>query len=424
MNRLFLACSLAAFAACITLDAGASDWPQWRGPARDGHAAAPRFDSLPREPRTLWSLNIGLGQASPVIAGGKVIYLDEQGGQETAHCVNLADGREVWRAPFDQFASWGNAYGAGPRSTPLVDGDRVYVQSCRGEFRCLALADGKTIWRTNFEKDWGASWFGNEGNGKPEARETAARRHGNNGSAIVDGDRIFVPVGSPEKGTLVAFNKKTGEVIWTAGKENTAYSSVMVGTLAGVRQVVHLTADALMGVDAAKGTMLWRLPVKTNAKRNIFTPLISGDTVTVATMSFALTKLKISKDSGGFKAEPEWSNADFKPLLATPVLVGGHLFGMGTGEKKADLMCVDFKTGELKWRQAGFGDYMAVIALGDKLLVQANSGEVLLVRATPEKFDEVGRLQACGVTWSHPAFADGKLVQRDKTKLFALDLSK
>ncbi|MBM3876029.1 MAG: hypothetical protein FJ386_04820 [Verrucomicrobia bacterium] len=415
----------ATLAFTTALAARGSDWPQWRGPSRDGRAVgnALKLDALPREAKTLWTIAVGDGQASPVISGKQVIYLDDQGGQETVHCVNLADGKERWQVKFDQIESWRNTYGAGPRCTPLVDGDRVYVQSCRGEFRCLSIADGKTIWQTNFEKDWGVTFYGNSGNNHPAAKETAASRHGNNGSAVVDGDRIFVPVGSPTKGTLVAFNKMTGKVFWAAGTDFAAYSSVVVGNLAGVRQAVHLTADSLMGVDVETGKVLWKIPVKTGAKRHGFTPILAGDTVTIASWSVGMTRLKINKDSGGFTAEPMWKNDTVKPLLATPVLHGDFLFGLGSGTSKTELVCVDFKTGEVRWKQPGFGDYAAFIAVGDKILVQAQSGELLLMRANPEKFEELGRIQTCGNTWSHPALADSKLLQRDKAKLFAIELA-
>ena len=403
----------------------AGDWPQWRGPARDGHAPGDQItlSTLPKQPTALWTIPIGNGQASPIVAAGRVFYLDEQQGQETAHALDLATGKEIWQTPFDQSEQFANNYGTGPRCTPLVDGDRLYVQSCRGEFRCLATADGKTIWRTNFEKDWATPFFGNKKENAPEAKETAARRHGNNGSAAIDGDRIFVPVGSPTKGTLVAFDKKTGKVLWTAGSDNTAYSSIVVATLAGTRQAVHLTADALMGVDVTSGKILWRTPVKTGAKRHVLTPLIAGDTVTLASSSVGLTKFEIKHEAGAFKINEAWKNDRLKITLATPVLVGGHLYGLGQGSK-TDFVCVDFNTGEIKWSQPGFVDYAAVIAVGDKLLVQSSSGELLLLNANPQKFAELGRTQACGTTWSHPAFADGKLILRDKKQLFALALQK
>ena len=415
----------AALLLAVVIPAGAADWPQWRGPARDGQAPPGKtaLNALPKEVKALWSIAVGNGQASPVIAGGRVVYLDEQQGQETAHAVELATGKELWHAAFDQSEQFANNYGTGPRCTPLVEGDRVYVQSCRGEFRCLSAVDGKTIWRTSFEKDWGATFFGNKKENAPEAKETAARRHGHNGSAVIDGDRIFVPVGSPTKGTLVAFDKATGKVLWTVGSDNTAYSSVMVATLGGTRQAVHLTADSLMGVNVASGKLLWRAPVKTGAKRHVLTPLIVGDTVTIASSSVGLTKFEIKQEGGVFKITEAWKNDRLKITLATPVLVGGHLYGLGQGSK-TDFVCVDFNTGEVKWTQPGFVDYAAVIAVGDRLLVQSSSGELLLLRANPQKFEELGRTQACGNTWSHPAFADGRLVLRDKRQLFALELAK
>ena len=400
----------------------AADWAQWRGPNRDGHLAA-TLAALPKEPKQLWAIPVGNGQASPIVAGGKLIYLDEQDGQEVAHCVDLKTGKPLWQTPCGESEAFENTYGTGPRCTPLVDGDRVYVQTCRGAFRCLALADGKTLWQTDFGKDWDAPFLGNK-NRTPEANQTAARRHGNNGSPVVDGDRIFVPVGSPTKGTLVAFDKKSGKVLWTAGNENTAYASLMVGTLAGTRQVVHLTGDSLMGVDVASGKILWQTPVKTGAKRHVLTPILADNSVTISSSSVGMTKFSVIKDSGGFKVEPAWKNDQVKVTLATPVLVGGHLYGLGTGGSKTEFICMDFKTGELKWKQSGFGDYAAVIAAKDKLLVQDMTGTMLLLKANPEKYEELGRAQVCGNTWSHPAIADGVIYQRDKKQLFALELAK
>ena len=126
----------------LALPVTAADWAQWRGPNRDGHVDA-TIAALPKEPKALWSISVGNGQASPVVAGGKLIYLDEQKDQEVAHCVDLKTGKELWQTPCGESEAFENTYGTGPRCTPLVDGDRVYVQTCRGSFRCLALADGK-----------------------------------------------------------------------------------------------------------------------------------------------------------------------------------------------------------------------------------------------------------------------------------------
>jgi len=285
------------------------------------------------------------------------------------------------------------------------------------------LKDGKTIWRTNFGTDWGATFFGDQKD-VPEAKETASRRHGNNGSAIISGERVFVPVGSPDGASLVCFDKQTGSVIWKAGKDNSAYSSLMIASIGGVRQVVDLTADALMGVDADSGKVLWRTPVKTGAKRNILTPTISGDTVTLASTTVGMTKFQVSKEGANFKVQPGWRNDLLKVTIATPVLVGGHLYGVGTGIAKTDFVCTDFETGKILWSQPGFGDYASIIVVGDKLLVLNSTGELFLIKANPAKYEELGRLQICGKTWSHPAFVDGKYYVRDNRQLLAFELAR
>lgn len=408
----------------ISLTLHGADWPQWRGPARSGviKDAGHSLKELSQEPKVVWEIPVGPGQASPVVAQGRLIFLDGIEGQETAHCVDVSTGKEIWKVAVGPMVEFQNAYGEGPRCTPLIDGDRVYVQSCGGEFRCLALADGKAVWGFSFGKDYGATWFGNK-NPDPESKETASRRHGNNGSAVIDGDRIYVPVGSPSKGTLVAFDKMTGKALWSAGNDNTAYSSVMVATLAGVKQVVHFTADALMGVEASSGKILWREPLKTGAKRHVATPLIDGDTVTVASTSIGTIRFAISQTNGSFTAKKMWENAQMKVVIGSPIQVGENLFSPGPGAK-CDLVCLDAKSGEEKWKEGGLGDYASITAVNDSLLVLDSTGELRLVSATNAGYKELGRCHFVGKTWASPAYANGQLFVKDGSKLVAVNLSK
>jgi outer membrane protein assembly factor BamB len=272
-----------------------------------------------------------------------------------------------------------------------------------------------------FGEKYGATWFGNK-SPDPGSKETASRRHGNNGSAVVDGDRILVPVGSPTKGTLIAFDKKTGAELWAAGEDNTAYSSVMVGDLAGVRQAVHFTADALMGVDVASGKVLWREPLKTGAKRHVATPLIEGDTVTVTSTSIGLIRFLITKGPEGWQAKREWENAQMKVVIGTPTRVGKWVFSPGPGNK-CDLVCLEAATGTQKWAEPGLGDYASITAINDSLLVLSSTGELRLVRASAEKYEELGRAHFVGKTWASPAYADGKLIVKDSSKLVAVELA-
>lgn len=393
------------------------DWPQWRGPNRDGVVQDPahKLENLPSDPKTLWEVEAGPGQSSPIVVGDRVIFLDGVDGQETAHCLDVKTGKELWKVAVGPMVEFQNAYGEGPRCTPLVDGDRVYVQSCGGEFHCLTLKDGKTLWSISFGKDYGATFLGNK-SGDPAAKETASRRHGNNGSAAIDGDRIFIAVGSVDKGTLIAFDKKTGKQLWAAGNDNTAYSSPVVATLAGRKQVVHFTADALMGVDVATGKVLWREPLKTGAKRHVATPVIDGDTVTVTSTSIGTIRFLITAQGDEFKATRAWENLPLKTVIGSPIQVGGVIYTIGPNSR-CDLVCIDAKTGVQKWTQSGLGDYASITAVNDKLLVLDSSGELRLVRATPEKYEELGRAQVAAKTWASPAYTDGRILVKDGTKL-------
>jgi len=411
-----------SFALAFVSTAFAVDWPQWRGPERTGAVKDPahKLDTLPADPKALWSIDAGPGQSSPIVVGDRVIFMDGVDGQETAHCLDLKTGKELWKFAVGPMVEFQNAYGEGPRCTPLVDGDRVYVQSCGGEFACLGLKDGKKIWGVSFGKDYGSTFLGNK-SGDPAAKETASRRHGNNGSAAIDGDRIFVPVGSVEKGTLIAFDKKSGRQLWAAGNDNTAYSSIVVGTLAGTKQVLHFTADALMGVEAATGKILWREPLKTGAKRHVATPVIDGDTVTVTSTSIGTIRFLISKSGGEFKATRAWENLPLKTVIGSPTQVGGTIFTVGPGNR-CDLVAVDAKTGAEKWKQSGLGDYASITAVNDKLLVLDSTGEMRLVRASADKYEELGRAQVAAKTWASPAYTDGKIVVKDGSKLALLQL--
>ncbi len=402
--------------ACATsLTAG--DWPQWRGPNRTGHAAdGPALATLPKDAKPVWKLSIGTGFSSPILAGNKLVYLDEQNGKEVAHAVDPATGKEIWHAEFSD--SFGDNWGSGPRSTPFIDGDRVYMQSCSGEFSCLNLADGKLLWKTSYEKDFGVKFLGSK------SQEGTATRRGNNGCGVISGDRLVLPVGSTKGASLVCFDKMTGKVLWKAGNDEAAYSSFIVATLAGVQQVVAFTAEALLGADLATGKILWRVPLRTGAKRHAATPLIIGDTVIVNSQTIGMLCFKISSENGELKAAPAWTNKDLRINLSTAVLVGDYLYCQGP---RKDYVCVEAKTGALKWSRPGFGqgekDNSSTIVAGNKLLVLTENGTLVLLEPNPAQCTEVARLQVCGNTWAFPAYADGRIYVRDSRQLQCLDLT-
>lgn len=396
----------------------AGDWPQWRGPNRDGFAAPnePVPVRLPAEFQPAWRISVGGGFASPVVAGNTLIYFADTNGKETVHAVDALTGKPLWQTPVTE--TFSDNWGAGPRSTPLVDGDRVYAQACNGEIRCLRLKDGSVIWQTSFEKDFGVKFLGST------SKEGTATRRGNNGCGVIDGARLVLPVGGTNGCSLVCFDKLTGKALWKTGSDEAAYSSFQAVTLAGVRQVVAFTADALLGADIADGRILWRVPLKTGAKRHAATPVIFGDHIAVNSQTIGLVCFKIVKAGDGLKAEPAWSNKPLRINVASAVHLDGHLYSLGASK---DFVCVDAATGQTKWSQPGFGrgekDNASVVVAGKNLLVLTEAGTLVLIAASPEKYQELGRLQVCGSNWCHPAYANGRLYFRDGQELYGLDLN-
>src|SRR5436190_237960 len=409
--------SLVVGAVCVgALMAQGGDWPQWRGANRDGHATGAEISSLPKDIKPVWKLPIGPGFSAPVVANNKLIYLDEQQGKEIAHCVDANSGKANWSTPIADSA--GDEWGSGPRSTPVIDGDRVYVQSMNGAFRCLNMADGKPQWSIAFQ-DYGISF-------STKSAEGTASRRGNNGNGVVDGEIVYVPVGA-KGASIVAFNKLSGKELWKTGDDEAAYSSFVIASLAGTKQLVAFTADALMGLDLQTGGQLWRVPFKTGAKRHASTPVIVGDTVTVNSQTIGLVCTRVAKDGDKWSTSQAWVNKPLTINLATPVFVDGHFYTYGPIRTK-DYVCVNAVTGETKWTQSGFGigkdqtDYASSIGVGRNVLILTYDGQLVLIAANPEKYTELGRVQVCGKTWSYPALVGNKLYVRDGRDLQCLDL--
>lgn len=287
------------------------------------------------------------------------------------------------------------------------------MQSCFGEFACLSLDDGQKQWGFHF-RDYGMFWVKDKAGGPG-----AANRRGNSGSAVISGDRIFIQVGSTNGASIAAFDKAGGRLLWKSQDDLTSYASLVTGTLGGRFQAVAVTCEGLLGLDAVSGEALWRVPFKTGANRNVLTPVLDGDHVLFASHTTGLRRVAIEADGPKVRATQRWLNPALKINLATPVLVGRHLYGHGPDK---DFVCVEAETGAIRWRQTGFNQYASTIASGSRLLVLNDAGEVLLLEADPTRYRELGRFQACGKTFSHPAYADGVLYTRDSRELAAWSL--
>jgi len=393
----------------LTLSLRGADWPQWRGPDRTGRTTHPLPGSLPASVTPLWRLPLGHGYAGPVLGSGTLVVLDDSGGQETAHALDPRTGARRWSAALGD--TYVDEFEPGPRCTPVIFEDRLYAQTARGEFRCLRLADGQTLWRTNF-KDLGMVW-------NPE-RNTgigAANRRGNTGSPLVTRDRVLVQVGSPNGASIVAFEPRTGRVLWKSQDDLTAYTSPVLAEIAGRPQFITATCNGLLALAPEDGRFLWRVPFRTLANRNVLTPIVLGDTVYFASHSTGLRAVRIRRDGDGFKAAEMWLNPKLRLNLSTPVALDGYLYGLGASK---DFVCVDTRDGSVAWSQAGFGDVAATLVSGSRLLVLTDLGELLLLAASPSRYEELGRVQVTGKTYVHPAYSDGVVYVRDPRELQAI----
>jgi len=396
----------------------AADWPRWRGPAGDGHVPASQRvpAKLPTLEHFAWKVPVGPGHGSPVVSGGVVYLLDAAEGSERVNALDAATGRVRWRVPLDQLHK-DNQSVPGPRSTPLVDGDRLYVQSCRGEFRCLDAVDGRTLWRVNFVTDFQADFTGEKG------QTPGAARHGYSGSPWISGERIFVGVGGRDGAGVVCFSKYDGKVIWKSQNDVPGYGGPVLATVAGLPQVLSFTAEAAIGLRSDTGEALWRVPVKTSFGRHVASPIVLGDLVVVGSHQAGNLGLRISRDGKVCKAETAWSDKRNAINFSSPVLVAGHLYGLGPAGM---MFCVDALTGVEKWTheisRGGQKAQAQFLVMADRILVLNDLGELQLVAADPTAFRLISRLKVSGDTWCSPAYADGFLFLRDAEELICVNL--
>lgn len=404
--------------------APAADWPGWLGPTRDGHSApgGKPLTSLPADLHRVWHLKIGEGLAAPVVAGDRVYYLDARAGKEVVHAIDRRTAAEAWQAALDDL--FRDAQSApGPRCTPLVDGDRVYAQSCLGDLRCLSAADGAVRWRVNFLHDYHAGVPLESGAAK------GAQRHGYTATPWVEGDKLIALVGDTNGAGVVCFDKLTGKVAWRSQNDQAGNAAPIVTRLPGsdTPQMVAFMADALVGLRLDDGANLWRVPMTTTYGRHVTTPIVAGDLVVVASKEIPLTAVAPTPDptTEKWSTTTRWRAKNMVVNFSSPVTVGGHIYGLGPDK---NLFCVEAKTGAVKWSKEGFAlqpaeqSHLALVVVGDTLLALTETGELVLVAADPAGYRELGRTQACGVNWCNPAYADGRLYLRDHKELACLEL--
>ena len=390
----------------VTAIDAASDWPQWQGPDR---TRISKETGLLKEwpaagPAVVWtSTGLGSGYGSMAVAGDRVFVQSTRGRNSVVIALNRADGKEVWSRALG--ASQSNDQGPGPRGTPTVDGDRLYVLTENGDLACLKT-DGTEVWHRNILRDFGG----------PQLRWLISE------SPLVDGPHLIVSPGGQGAG-MVKLDKLTGKTVWTAKdlSDPAGYSSVIVADVQGVRTYMTFTAAAGVGVRASDGKLMFRYPKAANRTANIATPIFSNNKV-FFTSAYGTGGglLDLTTQNGEVHAKEVYFTTNMKNHHGGVVLIDGYLYGFND----AILTCLEFATGNVMWRDRSVGKGSVTFADGS-LYIQGENNIVGLAEATSAGYREKGRfgIPDKGLpSWAHPVISDGRLYVRNQDTLLVYDV--
>ena len=399
---LFVATALLLSVASAALAQSAANWPQWRGPNRDGISKETGLlKQWPAEgPPLAWkAVGAGRGYSSFAISNGKLYTMGLRGDREFVIAFDVATGKEAWATAHG--SAFRNDRGDGPRGTPTVDGDRVYALGGAGDLSALDARTGKVVWTKNILKEFGGSnitWGISE-------------------SPLVLGDKVLVNAGGRDA-SIVALNKTNGSVIWKSQSDEAGYSSGIPVEINGITQVVFFTARRAIGLDSKDGRLLWDYEKPANNVANAATPIVRANRIFISSdYGTGGGVVEIKPDN---KAEEIYFTKDMKNHHSSSVLIGDHLYGFSGSIFTA----MRFDTGEVAWRNRSVGKGSLVYADGHLYLLSEN-GVVGLVEATPTGYTEKGRFriqQDSLPTWAHPVVAGGRLYLRDQDTIYAYDV--
>lgn len=398
----------AVLALALSAQTLAADWPQFLGPGRNGVYSGPPLSEAwgGTGPRVVWRRQIGQGLSGPVVVQNRVILFHRVSSREVVEAIDAGSGKTQWEYAYPTSYRDDFGFDEGPRAVPVVASGIVYTFGAEGQLHAVDLASGKKIWSEDTMRRFGV----------PKGFFGAA------GSPLVEDGRVIANIGGKNAG-IVAFDAKTGKVLWTVADDEASYSSGIGATIAGRRYAVFLTRRGLVGLDPAAGKVRferqWR--ARQAASANAATPVINGDWIFVAA-EYGPGAGVLRFD--GSKLTDVWSSDDvLSNHYATSVHAGGYLYGFhGRQEFGPSFRAVEFQTGKVRWSEDRFGAGTVTLA-GDRLLIVRENGEMVLAAASPDGFKPVARAQILpGTVRAYPALADGMAYVRNENTLVCLDL--
>ncbi len=398
---------LAAVGTGAQAPASSNDWPQWRGPDRSGVSRERGLlnDWPAAGPRRVWTAsNLGAGYGSAAIAGSRVLVQGSTRSNSTVSALNRGDGKLVWTQTIGRANT--NDRGSGPRGTPSVDGDRVYVLTENGDLACLKAADGAIVWQRNILREFNASnigWLVSE-------------------SPLVDGNLVYVTPGGRGAG-MVGLDKISGKTVWTAKElsDEAGYASPIAATVHGVRTIMTLTSGAGVGVRASDGKLMWRYRRVANTTANTTTPVFHDNKVFyTSAYDTGGALLSLTPQGDTVKADEVYFTRDLQNHHGGVVFVDGYLYGFNN----SILTCLEFATGKTMWRHRSVGKGSLAAADG-KLYIVGEDLVVGLAEASPAGYREHGRFRIDDQglpSWAHPAISDGRMYIRNQGMLASYDI--
>jgi len=392
-----------AFSLSLSLmtTAFAGDWPQWRGPTRDGISSETGWSTQwPAEgPKQVWKASVGTGYAGMSVANGRLYTMGNTGDIDTVYCLDANTGAEIWKHSYPCSPKDPMGY-AGPRCTPTIEAGRVYSVSRLGHVFCLEAATGKVIWAKELQKTDGAK----------------VPQWGFSGSPLIEGN-LFIIEGGGKGAGLVAWDKATGAEVWQSGSDAAGYSSAVATGAGDQRTVIMLHAQSVVARRVRDGQEVWRHPWKTSYDVNAATPLIAGDKVFISSgYNHGAALLQIA----GAAPQVVWENKHMRNQMNPCVLIDGHLYGFDENQLK----CLDFNTGEVKWSERKFGKGSLMAADG-KLILLGDRGLLGVAQVSNSGYVELASAQVIGGkdVWVVPVLANGKIYCRSKADLICVDVS-